>query len=144
MREIDLAQVQQLESSAQKDPWSLNHFADELGNPVARIDVYWCQGQLAGYLCSWLIAGELQIQNIVTSPTMRRRGIAARLLSHVMERGRGEGMTSIWLEVRASNSAAISLYKRFWFAEAGKRAAYYPDGEDALMMTWNAQGQETH
>jgi len=37
--------------------------------------------------------------------------------------------------VRASNSIALSLYKKFGFKEAGRRKRYYADtGEDAVIM----------
>ena len=126
--------MQQLESTSQSDPWTLKHFADELDNPVASVDLYWCQGTLAGFLCSWLVDGELQIQNLATLPVLRRKGIAVRLLEHVIARSRAAGLTSIWLEVRTSNAPAIALYKRFGFSACGTRMAYYPDGEDALLM----------
>ena len=126
--------MQQLESTSQSDPWTLKHFADELDNPVASVDLYWCQGTLAGFLCSWLVDGELQIQNLATLPVLRRKGIAVRLLEHVIARSRAAGLTSIWLEVRTSNAPAIALYKRFGFSACGTRTAYYPDGEDALLM----------
>jgi ribosomal-protein-alanine N-acetyltransferase len=42
------------------------------------------------------------------------------------------------LEVRTSNEAAISLYRRFGFAPAGVRPGYYTDADgtktDALVM----------
>ena len=131
----DLPAVYQLECASQQDAWSIQHFADELANPVAKIDLYWCRDVLAGFLCSWLIAGELQIQNLATLPGMRRRGVAARLLDHVFERSRRAGLDSASLEVRTSNTAAIALYRKFGFFAAGRRPAYYPDGEDALLMT---------
>lgn len=136
MQHADLAIVHQLECVSQHDAWSLQHFADELDNPVATVDLYWCKDELAGFLCSWLVAGELQIQNLATLPAMRRRGIAASLLEHAIARSQRTGLTSIWLEVRVSNSPAIALYKRFGFVASGSRSAYYPDGEDALMMTF--------
>ena len=139
MQLADLAVVHQLECASQHEPWSLQHFADELDNPVASVSLYWHQGQLAGFLCSWLVAGELQIQNLATLPALRRCGVAARLLEHVIARSRTEGLTSVWLEVRVSNSAAIALYERFGFSACGKRAAYYPDGEDALIMTYDEE-----
>jgi ribosomal-protein-alanine N-acetyltransferase len=139
MQEGNLAEVHQLECASQQEPWSLRHFADELDNPVASVDLYWCGGTLAGFLCSWLIAGELQIQNLATLPAMRRHGIAARLLDHAIVRGRTSGLTSVWLEVRVSNVPAIALYERFGFSACGKRSAYYPDGEDALVMTYNEE-----
>ena len=136
MQQTDLAAVHQLECASQSDPWSLQHFADELDTKVATVDLYWCQEQLAGFLCSWLIAGELQIQNLATLPSMRRRGIAVHLLEHAILRSRAKGLTSIWLEVRVSNQPAIALYERFGFSVNGTRSAYYADGEDALIMTY--------
>jgi ribosomal-protein-alanine N-acetyltransferase len=134
LRRADLAAVQQLECASQSDPWSMQHFADELDNPVASVDLYWSKGVLAGFLCSWLVAGELQIQNLATLPALRRKGIAVRLLEHAIARSRATGLTSIWLEVRISNAPAIALYQRFGFSACGTRTAYYPDGEDALLM----------
>ena len=77
MQQEDLVAVHQLERASQHEPWSLQHFADELENPVASVDLYWHHDQLSGFLCTWLIAGELQIQNLATLPAIRRRGIAA-------------------------------------------------------------------
>ena len=134
MQLSDLDAVYQLECASQQEPWSLQHFADELKSPVASVDLYWHHDQLAGFLCTWLIAGELQIQNLATLPTMRRRGVAVRLLEHIIARSKTAGLTSIWLEVRVSNTPAIALYERFGFSAGGKRSAYYPDGEDALIM----------
>lgn len=134
----DLSAVHLLECASQHDPWSKQHFADEFANPVAKIDLYWCQDVLAGFLCSWLVAGELQIQNLATLPDMRRRGVAARMLEYVFERSRRSGLDLASLEVRASNKAAIDLYQKFGFVAAGRRSAYYPDGEDALLMTYNS------
>ncbi len=137
MQQRDLAEVHKLECASQQEPWSLQHFADELDNPVASVDFYWHHDQLVGFLCSWLIAGELQIQNLATLPAMRRHGVAARLLDHVIARSQISGLISVWLEVRVSNIPAIALYERFGFSACGKRTAYYPDGEDALVMTYD-------
>lgn len=137
MQAGDLALVHALECASQPDPWGGQHFADELDNPVASVDLYWHRDQLAGFICCWLIAGELQVQNLATWPGMRRRGIAARLLEHVIARSRAAGLAAIWLEVRISNAPAIALYERFGFSACGTRRGYYADGEDALMMNWS-------
>jgi ribosomal-protein-alanine N-acetyltransferase len=133
----DLAAVHELETASQSDPWNIQHFADELENAVASVDLYWHQDELAGFICSWLIDGELQILNLATLPSLRRRGIALHLLEHVITRSHGVGLTSAWLEVRLSNVPAIALYKRFGFTVCGMRSAYYPDGEDGLIMTYD-------
>ena len=47
------------------------------------------------------------------------------------------GVATLWLEVRASNAAAIALYESLGFNEATIRRNYYPttDGrEDAIIM----------
>jgi ribosomal-protein-alanine N-acetyltransferase len=134
MTPADLAEVHALECAAQQSPWTLAHFAAELTNPCARIDLCRRDGRLAGFLCSWLVAGELQIQNLVTAPAFRRRGVAAHLLALVLERSRAAGLEAAWLEVRTGNTAAIALYERFGFRTVARRAGYYPDGEDALVM----------
>ncbi len=87
MTESDLSRVHQLECSSQQEPWSLQHFSDELNNPVASVALYMCGDKLAGFLCTWLIAAEMQIQNIAVVPEMRRKGIAVRLLEHAIESG---------------------------------------------------------
>jgi ribosomal-protein-alanine N-acetyltransferase len=136
MRRSDLAAVHQLECACQPAPWSLQHFADELDKRFAAVDLYWHREQLAGFLCTWLIAGELQIQNLVTHSAFRRQGIAVRLLEHAISRSRSTGLISVWLEVRISNTPAITLYERFGFIACGRRKGYYPDGEDAMLMTF--------
>ncbi|MCK4537030.1 MAG: ribosomal protein S18-alanine N-acetyltransferase [Desulfuromonadales bacterium] len=135
----DLSAILEIECACQEQPWSPAHFEAELANPVSTVDVYLCQGEIAGFVCSWLIAGELQIQNLATSPTLRRRGIASRLLEHVLERSRHAGMETAWLEVRAGNLAAIDLYRRYGFQEEARRSDYYHDGEDALIMAYHGR-----
>ena len=133
MSELDIPLVHELESASQPDPWSRQHFLDELKNPVASVDLYWHDEELAGFLCSWLVAGEMQIQNIATSPAMRRKGIAARLLEHAIERSKAE-LTSVVLEVRVSNKRAQEFYHRYGFRTQKPLARYYPDGEDGVLM----------
>lgn len=132
----DLPSVHALECAAQPDPWSRQHFEDELGKSYARIDLCWRGEALAGFICTWLVAGELQIQNVATSPVFRRQGVAARLLRLVLERAAAAGFEAAWLEVRAGNEAAIALYERFGFEKVALRPGYYPDGEDALVMCY--------
>ncbi len=42
---------------------------------------------------------------------------------------------AITLECRESNAAARALYAKYDFAVAGRRRAYYADGEDALILS---------
>jgi ribosomal-protein-alanine N-acetyltransferase len=133
----DIDDMLVLEQCCYRFPWSRQHFVDELENPVAVIDVAVIGQKIVGYLCSWLICGELQIQNLVTSPHYRRRGIGQALLKHVIERSRQQGLLAAWLEVREDNQAAINLYLACGFKLQGRRKKYYQDGEDALLFGRN-------
>lgn len=50
---------------------------------------------------------------------------------HACEMG-GESLT---LEVRFDNVPAITLYETLGYSRRGIRPSYYPNGEDAVIMT---------
>jgi ribosomal-protein-alanine N-acetyltransferase len=60
------------------------------------------------------------------------------LLQDCLDRAQAAGLERAWLEVRTGNAAAIALYRRFGFVEAGCRKKYYADGADALVMERSA------
>ncbi len=130
----DLPAILEVERRCYRQPWSETQFRDELASPHGRLDLLFLAGELAGYHCWWLLCGELHVLNLATAPRFRRRGVAVRLLAAALERAVAEGLERALLEVRAGNDAAIALYRRFGFRQSGRRARYYPDGEDALLM----------
>jgi ribosomal-protein-alanine N-acetyltransferase len=90
---------------------------------------------LAGYALFQLLPfGECELLRVAVAPGLRRRGLAGRLLTVCLASLAAAGRPVCFLEVRASNRAAISLYERLAFAPAGRRAGYYADGEDALLF----------
>ena len=81
------------------------------------------------------VLDEGQITNIATHPDHRRQGLAAGVLSALLEEARERGLLSLTLEVRASNQPAIALYQKFGFSAVGRRARFYTHPtEDALIM----------
>lgn len=137
MQKEDLDILACAERLCHAHPWSAELFLQELDNPLSTIDLLYMDGQLAGYLCSWLVCGELHIHNVATLPHFRRRGVAGRLMRHVMGRCTGLEPEKVFLEVRVGNGGAISLYRSLGFVDVVVRKNYYPDGEDALLMEWN-------
>ena len=64
------------------------------------------------------------------------------LAYELFERAARKAHLGFTLEVRVSNEAAISLYRRKGFLEHGIRPGYYSDnGEDAIIM-WRGGGPE--
>ncbi len=93
-------------------------------------------GNVLGYIAFSLIADEMEILNIGVSPEHRRQGIGARLLDNAMRLAHASGARTCFLDVKASNAAAIDLYEKFGFKQCGVRKKYYPDtGEDALLYS---------
>jgi ribosomal-protein-alanine N-acetyltransferase len=89
-------------------------------------------GRLAGFLVARQVApGEREILNLAVDPAERRSGIARALLSEALARAQG----AWFLEVRASNAAAIRLYESAGFEIAGRRSGYYREpAEEAIVM----------
>jgi ribosomal-protein-alanine N-acetyltransferase len=136
MRKRDLAQVLEIEQAVFPVPWSRESFRHELGNPCACNRVARHGSEIAGYVCARVVAGELKVNNIAVRDAWRRQGVGARLLASVLELAQAEQCDEATLEVRSSNIAALTLYRRFGFRQVGRRKAYYQDtGEDAILMT---------
>lgn len=130
----DLDAVQAIEQQSYPHPWTAAQFVQEIENPVSTVNLLWVGERLAGYICYWLIAGELQVLNVATAGDFRRQGVAGLLLENTIDNCLGHGLEKAWLEVRASNSGAINLYRQHGFVADVIRSRYYRDGEDALMM----------
>jgi len=132
--EFDLDDIISIEVDCYDHPWSSLQFSQELENPVSSILVYEADDKIVGYICYWLIVGEMQILNIASSSQFRRQGIAVQLLEEAFRRCSQIELSSAWLEVKSGNFGAIALYQRYGFILSGTRKAYYRDGEDALVM----------
>jgi len=136
MRPEDLDAVDEIEQHSFKNPWPAKVFAEELTRDWARVDVARDRGRLVGFVDYWLVHDEVHLLAIATHPDVRRRGIGARLLDHLLAFGRGRGSALVTLEVRRTNRPAIALYERAGFVIVGVRPRYYSeDSEDALVMT---------
>ena len=78
---------------------------------------------------------EGQITNVAVHPDHRRNGYGAAIVRTLLRHAKDARLESVSLEVRASNTAAIELYKKAGFAEAGRRKGFYAKPtEDAIVM----------
>ncbi len=91
---------------------------------------------VVGFAGFWIMAGEAHIINFAVRQSYRRKGIGELLLISLIDLARELKSFLITLEVRASNPAALSLYRKYGFAGTGLRRGYYSDNkEDAVIMT---------
>lgn len=94
-------------------------------------------GEMAAFAITQIVLDEATLFNIAVDPAFQRRGLGRELLERVIDEVEKRGVATLWLEVRASNAAAIALYESLGFNEATIRRNYYPtaDGrEDAIIM----------
>lgn len=94
---------------------------------------------IVGYAGIWVMTDEAHITTIASHPDVRGMGVGEFLLVALIHRGTEIGARWMTLEVRASNSVAQNLYRKYTFKEMGVRRRYYSDnGEDALVMWTDA------
>jgi ribosomal-protein-alanine N-acetyltransferase len=91
--------------------------------------------EVVAYIVFWQIRDDVQVNNIAVHPDCRGLGIGEALMQFAVAKVRGEGAGFMTLEVRQSNTAALTLYKKFGFEVLGTRKNYYtkPD-EDAFVL----------
>ena len=92
-------------------------------------------GAPVGQLVLHRAADEAEIRSLAVLPEARGRGAASALLEVTLAQAGVRGVRVVHLEVRVGNAAARALYERAGFRVAGRRAGYYPDGEDALLLS---------
>ena len=91
---------------------------------------------LVGFVGVWFMTDEAHITAVAVRSSHRGYGIGELLLIGSLELAYQRVSRVTTLEVRVSNEVAQSLYRKYWFQEAGLRKGYYVDNnEDALIMT---------
>jgi ribosomal-protein-alanine N-acetyltransferase len=136
----DVARLLELERASHSHPWSEGQLRRELDNGYGTV---LCAaragreptGRIDGFVVYWVIHDELHVLDVVTAPEARRTGLGRALMTEALADGRGRGATRALLEVRRSNVPAIALYRALGFLHDTVRRSYYPDGEDAVLMS---------
>lgn len=138
----DIDAVLRIEQSVQAYPWSLVNFTDALNSGyVCRVD------ELDGEICSYVVlmmgVDEAELLTIGVAASQQRRGFGRGMLNGMLAMAQDKNMQRVFLEVRASNAAAIALYRTVGFSEVGLRRGYYQNkqgSEDAVVMALDLTG----
>jgi ribosomal-protein-alanine N-acetyltransferase len=138
LRTTDLPVVVQLEQTTMVDPWNEAQLAEELEavNGVSLVAEQ--DGLVCGYALFRTCTPESELLRLAVAPEWRRQGVGKGLLEYALRSFAGQGYTSCFLEVRASNVEARRLYAQAGFAQIGIRKKYYHQPvEDALQLCRN-------
>lgn len=71
---------------------------------------------------------------IAVAPAYRRRGIGGRLLRTLLKQARRLGVQRVILHTAVENAPAQRLFGRHGFSAGRCKPAFYPAGQDAIMM----------
>lgn len=130
----DLPALMEVEQASHFHPWKLSIMERYLRqNAVIALRH---ERELVGFAIVTVVAGDAELLNIAVAPASRGMGYAKQLMAAVEEKASAQQAERIFLEVRASNTAAIGLYEQHGYCQTGIRPRYYPapDGrEDAWL-----------
>ena len=139
----DIDELMAIEVRSFSAPWSRESY-EELW-PLESVDIWVARlgGGLVGYMLLQHIGEEMELHTLATSPEMRRRGVARKLLGHMIDEAKRLGVLRIFLQVRPSNAPARALYASLGFLPVGLRRKYYKDDdEDALVLKLEIEAYE--
>lgn len=101
-------------------------------DPFSKFIIYLENNEIVGFLDYSVIYERAEINYIFVVENYRGKKIASKLLEHMIQSCKI--CNNITLEVRKSNSIAISLYKKYGFKEVATRENYYNKEDGILMM----------
>ncbi len=132
----DIDHVVAIERVVYSVPWSRSSFAQMLSSPLAVLLVAAdTEGTVAGYVVVLVTAPASELANIAVAREIQGTGLGRRLLEAAHAAARERGCREMFLEVRASNIKARSLYVSSGYGAVGLRATYYSHPpEDAIVM----------
>lgn len=135
MKAQDVPQIAELERICFSDPWSAQSIATELDNSLSCWLVAADGEKVVGYVGSQTVLDGSDMMNIAVAPDFRREGLAEALVNALIDCLRQRKSRCLILEVRVSNTPAITLYEKLGFVEIGRRKNYYRNPkEDALIL----------
>ena len=139
LRPEHLSGVAELEALCFSSPWSEKALKILLGEDAIGI-VCTEEGKVLAYGSMLLAPDEGQILNLAVHPDHRRAGLGRKILDRLLAETTARRLDLVSLEVRVSNTAAISLYQSAGFTVEGRRPHFYKQpAEDAFVMLRRAK-----
>ncbi|MCI5700445.1 MAG: ribosomal protein S18-alanine N-acetyltransferase [Lachnospiraceae bacterium] len=131
----DLDQVMIIERENFSVPWTEEGFFTYLLRMDALFLVAEEADRVLGYCGVIMAADEGDITNVSVKKDCQGRGIGSALVTELIQRTGQAGINTLFLEVRAGNRTALSLYEKMGFEHMGIRKGYYTNPtEDAVTM----------
>lgn len=90
--------------------------------------------EVIGFVIGIVQKKEGHILVIAIRDDYKKKGIGTFLMKKLIDTYKKKGITQLKLEVRASNVAALSMYKNLGFKITNRLKHYYENGEDGFLL----------
>ena len=130
----DVPVLAALERECFPDPWSETELLKQLERDNYYGFVLKADGETVGVIYGSVLFEDAEIYKVAVKPSWRGKGLGQRLVDEAMAYFKSRNAERVFLEVRAGNVAARSLYEKNGFSVLRIRSKYYADGEDAAEM----------
>ncbi len=108
-----------------REAWTESQIAALLAASGAWLDLGEGPAGLMAFAMSRQIFEDVELLLCAVAPDWRGGGEGRRMMDAVIGAARTRGARRLFLEVRASNHAALSLYRSVGFTPQGRRPGYY-------------------
>lgn len=136
----DLDAIMAIEPHIYYHPWTRGNFSDSLNSGYSAWvleDSSVATEKIMGYALMMMVLDEAHLLNLSIAKAYQKKGLGRFLLEHLISIANQHQAAHMFLEVRSSNIAAITLYEHLGFNEMSIRRGYYPAAsgrEDAVLM----------
>ncbi|WP_150291774.1 GNAT family N-acetyltransferase [Sphingobium estronivorans] len=113
------------------EAWTLAQLAGVMTMPGTWLTIARVDAAPLGFALVRSVLDECELLLLAVSPLWRGRGVGETLLVDSLKTARRRGITSMNLEVRASNTA-IRLYEKIGFEYVHRRPGYYRGNDGQL------------
>ncbi|MGM9898963.1 MAG: ribosomal protein S18-alanine N-acetyltransferase [Bacilli bacterium] len=132
IKDIDI--IVQLEEEIFGETLGKEMLENELNNPLVWFRVLEIDNQVIGYIGGYFYLEDGEILNFLIDKSKQHQGYGTILFESILQEARKKGIKKVTLEVRESNSNAISFYTKFGFSKISIRKHYYQNGDNAIVM----------
>ncbi len=133
---MDFKEISEIEETIFSTPWTHNALLETYATGLFEIEIAKIGDEIVAYAGIYSVLDDAFIANIATKEGFRGRGFGRMVTEKAIANAKNRDCRTLSLEVRKSNSVAISLYESLGFLNMGVRKGFYKKPtEDALIMT---------
>lgn len=133
--ENDFDRLFEIEQQAHLVPWAKGTLLNSQGERYLNLKLS-VENRIVAFAICQFVLDEVTLFNIAVDPAYQGKGYGKQLLQALIAQLQQKQITTLWLEVRASNTTAQKLYFSLGFNEVTVRKNYYPTKTVGERMLW--------